>query len=211
MFFVDMHSKLNRGFTVIELLVVMAVMGIITTILVSGFPRFGELLVLENQTQLIALAIRDIEQRAVSTLESPIGLPGQYQAPFGVHFNRADPRSYRLFSDAITQDNFFTAGEEVEIVPIERGVYIHRICKLNSADACDINIGDLEQLSVTYKRPNPIIEMRGATVTSCNPGPCTISPLGAGSYAIEIKSKDGSLARRVIMWTTGAVAIKKVP
>ena len=63
-----MQTKLTRGFTVIELLVVMAVMGIVTTILVSGFPRFGELLVLDSQAQLIALAIRDIEQRAVSTL-----------------------------------------------------------------------------------------------------------------------------------------------
>ena len=204
-----MQTKLTRGFTVIELLVVIAVMGIVTTILVSGFPRFGELLVLDSQAQLIALAIRDIEQRAVSTLESPIGPPGQYQAPFGVHFNKADSRSYRLFSDAITPDNFFTAGEEVEIVPIERGVRIRNICKLNNAgDTCAT---DLDQLSVTYKRPNPIIEMRGATIGSCNPGPCVIINLGAGSYAIEIESKDSSLSRRVIMWTTGAVAIKKVP
>ncbi len=200
-----------RGFTVVELLIVITVMGIIATILISGFPRFGELLAVDREAQLIALAIRDIEQRAVSTLESPI-VSGQFRTAFGVHFNIKNKRQYRLFSDAIDQNNFLDAGEEVEVVPIARA-RIRRICKLDSAGAvCDPPYDDLEQLSVTYKRPNPIIEMRGATVSSCNPGPCVIESLGPGSYMVEIESpRDSSFARRVIMWSTGAVAIKKAP
>lgn len=207
-----MNMRTGIGFTILELLIVMTIMGVVTAILVSGFPRFGELLALESQSQLITLAIRDIEQRAVSTVESPIGLPGQYKTAFGVHFNVADNKHYWLFSDAVVQNNFLDVGEEIEIVPIDRGVHIRKICKLDSTgSACDAVIGDLEQLSVTYKRPNPIIEMHGATVTSCNPGPCIVTSLGVGSYAVEIESKDGSLRRRIVMWTTGAVAIKKVP
>lgn len=199
-----MHHRISRGFTVLELLVVMAIMSAITTILVSSFPRFGEVLAIDREAQLMALAVRDIEQRAVSTLESPI-VAGQYQTAFGVHFNQTDNKRYWLFSDAVVQDNFLTAGEAIETVPIERGARIHRICKLDSAGtACDT---DLEELSVTYKRPNPIIQVRGATIIS----PGVVLDLGPGSYMIEIESKDGSFRRQVIMWTTGAVAIKKTP
>lgn len=199
-----MRHRISMGFTVLELLVVMAMMSAITTILVSSFPRFGEVLAIDREAQLMALAVRDIEQRTVSTLESPI-VAGQYQTTFGVHFKQTDNKRYWLFSDAVVQDNFLTAGEEIEIVPIERGARIRRICKLDTAGtAC---VTDLGELSITYKRPNPIIEMRGATITV----PGVILDLGVGSYMIEIESKDSTLARQVIMWTTGAVGIKKIP
>src|SRR3989344_6445394 len=100
-----------RGFTILEILVVMAVMGIIAAILVSSYPSFGEVLAVDSQAQLIALAIRDIEQRAISTLESSVA-PGQYKTAFGVHFDIANNRQYVLFSDAIDEDNFLTANEE---------------------------------------------------------------------------------------------------
>ena len=198
---------IKTGFTIPELLVVIAIVSIMAAVLLSGYPRFGEMLAIDREAQLMALAVREIEQRAVSTLESPIGATGQFQAAYGVHFSTTDNKRYWLFSDVINQNNYFTAGEEIEIVPMERGVHIRKICKLNTAGtACNALIGDLRGLSVTYRRPSPIIEVRGVRMLSSG-----IEDLGPGSYMVEIASGDGSFARRIIMWTTGAVAIKKVP
>ena len=198
---------IKTGFTIPELLVVIAIVSIMAAVLLSGYPRFGEMLAIDREAQLMALAVREIEQRAVSTLESPIGATGQFQAAYGVHFSTTDNKRYWLFSD-VNQNNYFTAGEEIEIVPMDRGVHIRKICKLNTAGtACNALIGDLRGLSVTYRRPSPIIEVRGVTILP----PGIIQDLGPGSYMVEIASRDDSFARRIIMWTTGAVAIKKVP
>lgn len=205
-----MHTKLygiKTGFTLPELLVVIAIVSIMALVLLSGYPRFGEMLAIDREAQLIALAVRDIEQRAVSTLESPIA-GGGFRTAYGVHFNLSDNKRYWLFSDAVVQNNYFTDGEEIEIVPIGRGARIRKICKLSTtSNTCDASIGDLTGLSVTYKRPSPIIEVRGVAILP----PGIIQDLGPGSYMVEIESRDGSFARRIIMWTTGAVAIKKAP
>jgi len=194
------------GFTIPELLVVIVIVSIMAAVLLSGYPRFGEMLAIDREAQLMALAVREIEQRAVSTLENPF-VAGQFKTAYGVHFSTTDNKRYWLFSDWKTQDNYFTAGEEIEIVLMERGAHIRKICKLNTTGtACNILIDNLSGLSVTYRRPSPIIEVRGVRMLSSG-----IEDLGPGSYMVEIESGDGSFARRIIMWTTGAVAIKKVP
>ena len=77
---------IKTGFTIPELLIVIAIVSIMTAVLLSGYPRFGEMLAIDREAQLMALAVRDIEQRAVSTLESPFAA-GQFNTWDGVHFN----------------------------------------------------------------------------------------------------------------------------
>lgn len=192
-----------KGFTAFELVIAVSIVVFLSALILADFPLFGRSLTIEREAQLIALALRDTEIRAVAVRKDPLG---GFFTPFGVHFNVATPRQYLIFSDlnlnAGDESDFYDTGEELETITLSQRAKIKRICMKVKSPPEDCTI---EELSITFRRPAPTIEVRGVGVVVGGPPPV---PLGEGDFEIEVATDDESLKRCVVIWTTGAISIE---
>lgn len=84
------HTTQN-GFTLVEMVVVLAIFGVITTTVLFNYGQFRTTVSLENLAQDIALSIRKTQSyassvRGVQLAPSPLGETVQFPG-YGIHFN----------------------------------------------------------------------------------------------------------------------------
>ncbi|MHB8710123.1 MAG: prepilin-type N-terminal cleavage/methylation domain-containing protein [Minisyncoccota bacterium] len=85
----------NRGFTLIEMLVVLAIITILTGITITSQSSFDKTVVLSNTAYDVALSIRSAEGFGIGSRAAG----STYNAGYGVHFASSTPSSYILFAD----------------------------------------------------------------------------------------------------------------
>lgn len=190
----------TNGFTLIELLIVISIIIGITTIFFVNQGRFRASLNVEREAQVLALALRDAEIRSISTKQ----VQTTFQAPFGVHFDLANPLQYILFADTNTSgtDLFYDAGEELEVIRTQPGVRLKKLCKDEKKNFPLPGNCSITSLSITFQRPMPLIQVVGVQ------GGLPPADLGQPDFEIAVESNDGSIQRKVVVWTTGAVSIE---
>jgi prepilin-type N-terminal cleavage/methylation domain-containing protein len=197
--------KVKAGFTVMEVLIVIAIYAVITAVVFADFPLFGRTLSIERDAQQLALVLREAEQRAVSTGEAG----GGFRSPFGVFVTMAAPDKYILFADTRRADtvpagttDYYDAGEELEIISFSGRVRLRQLCLKDSLaappDDCDT---PASEMSLIFERPGPSIR-----VFSVRGGP----DLGEGDYAMDLISESDFIKKRITAWTTGAISIATV-
>ena len=85
----------RRGFTLIEMLVVLAIIVTVTTIALSSQSAFNKTLILANTAYDIALTLRSAENFGIGSR----ALYRTANAGYGVHFQRGTLGSFILFAD----------------------------------------------------------------------------------------------------------------
>ncbi len=131
-----------RGFTLIELMVTVAIVVLITGIALVRYGTFNNTVLLRSQAYEIALDIRTAQTYGVSV--SGQG-EGNYLGSYGLHFDTASDGLYVLFQDQ-DGDLFYDSGEEVgSLYVIDPRFRVARI---------ETNCGDRDSVSITFKRPN---------------------------------------------------------
>ena len=195
---------MKDGFTLVESFIVFFLMAIISSVLFANFPSFSRQTSLERDAQLLALAFRDAESRALSIQESD----GSFDNYFGVHVDITSEQKrkrYVLFADINGTSFFDNPGEELRIGTLSSNTRISRICRA-LRDASSLNNDcSLSCLSITFERPSPVVSVRGASGgVGCN----TPLVLNEGDFEIEIESNDNTLKRCVVVWTTGTISIE---
>lgn len=187
-----------RGFTVLEMLVVIGIAAIITSTVLGNYPEFSRRLAIEREAQLVALALREAEERAIRTKRALGSEP--FEAPFGVHFDLANPKEYILFADTDPGGNtgFYDIGEEIEVMKIGRSVRLKDLCADEKQGNPDC---DIDSLSITFKRPAPLIEVQGV-----KGGP--IVDLGEPDFEIYVETEDYAHTQEIVVWTTGAISVE---
>lgn len=106
-------SEVFRGFSFVELMVVLAIVGSITAVVFTNQSSFNKSLILANTAYDIALTIRSAETYGLggrATGKSPTG--------YGIHLDRNSPQSFLVFADTSpaslgTSDCHFTSDTEV--------------------------------------------------------------------------------------------------
>ena len=191
-------KELLTGFTVVELLVVIGIMAIVTATTLINYPQFSRRLDTEREAQLVALALRDAEERAIRTHRAG----GVFTAPFGVHFIENSDQ-YILFSDTGGDANFYNPGEELETISLGRGVRVNDICQFEKNPLLGTNC-DITSLSVTFRRPAPFIEIHGVM------GGFPQVDLGEPDFEIHVDN-NGEYEKTIVIWTTGAISIEDSP
>ncbi len=88
-------NRSHNGFTLIELMVVMAIIAVVLAVVLTSQSSFNKTITLANTAYDVALTIRYAEtyglgSRAVGTMTN---------AGYGVHFQNAPSKSFTLFSD----------------------------------------------------------------------------------------------------------------
>ena len=155
------------GFTLIEMLVVTAVMMIISGLLLASNSRFGGTVQLESLAYDIALSIRQAQVYGISVRQFA---PGVFTAGYGMHFEMSSPTTYVLFGDAVSANGLYDTGEVVNTTSITKGYTIQKLCVTQTGNAEDCTI---TKLDVLFKRPEPDAFI-SANSLSCTllTGPC---------------------------------------
>lgn len=151
------------GFTLVELLVVVALVIIISAVVLVRHTSFNSTTLLRSLSYSVALSMRQAQVYGTSvrgtTGASPVYAPG-----YGVYFSTAlgcangTGTCYILFADA-DGDNTYDTGEAVATQTLSRGFAISNFCAVTatpSATHC-VSGGStaISSLTVYFRRPNP--------------------------------------------------------
>lgn len=176
----------GRGFSVLEVLITAAIIGIITAMVTLKYGSFNNLILLKNQAYQIALELREMQSRSISA----VGRSEDFRRPYGLYFTTSDPGRYRLFIDMDDPGDsgygYYNAGEELEIRNLDSRFRISRLC---NASNCS-----LATLSVMFQRPNFDAIINAGTVANA---------------AIEIMTlSNSSSTRRVEVNAAGQITVQ---
>ena len=121
----------NRGFTLVEMLVVIFIIGLISSTLVFSWRKNERQYKLQMAAQKIVQDIRKAQEIALAGKQVWDGPQGQYTVPnsFGVYFNRTSPRSYIIFGDILGNPGYQSGSADVvlETASIESGIEIYSL------------------------------------------------------------------------------------
>ncbi len=151
-------SSVQRGLTLIELVVVIGIMAVLMAITLANYPEFGGAVSLNRVAQEIGLSIRQAQAYGLGVRE----ITGTQQyPPYGIYFS--SPNEFILFADTNNGgagnglydpgDGCGSANTEcVESYQLDGKNFISQLCTLSPSGDCDQVVQDL---SITFKRPEP--------------------------------------------------------
>jgi prepilin-type N-terminal cleavage/methylation domain-containing protein len=169
-----------RGFTLVEVLISLAIMGMMMTILLANYPETAVRLTLANISHRISLLAREAQVRgsAIDSSNSSIG-------GYGIYAVLASPRRVILFGDTVDANvpkpfgvlvgnglyETSPVDEAKSLTNLPNGYTIARLCVGNSFPfSC--NDPTVLTLTVSFTRPNPQpnIYINGSSATSYSAG-----------------------------------------
>ncbi|MBI4086785.1 prepilin-type N-terminal cleavage/methylation domain-containing protein [Candidatus Kaiserbacteria bacterium] len=173
-----------RGFSLVELMVVIAIMAVLSAVVLARYKSFNSTILLRNLAYEIALSTREAQMLGISVQAAPAA-SNPFAHAYGVHFTPGT--SYTLFRD-LDDDNQYDTGEDVSVYRIGQGNSITSVC---AGTNCAF-----VSLDVLFRRPEPdaLFYVNG-------------SPLSTSSVLIQAGSQDGNM-RAVRIYPTGQIAVE---
>jgi len=140
----------KRGFTLIELMVVVGIIVLISGIILANHAKFGGQVMLRNLAYDMALSIRQAQVYGISS-RSFNG--AKFTAGHGAYFDINNKSQFFLYTD-LDNNKFFTPLNNNEIVET------YSLGKSYTIDSLCIPIGQTEncnviKLDILFKRPEP--------------------------------------------------------
>jgi prepilin-type N-terminal cleavage/methylation domain-containing protein len=167
------HISNQKGFSLIELLVVMVIVTIITGVSIFRFRDYNSSKIVEQTTYDLALLVRQAQTFGISSSDKDAIaggsiLTGEFESvlPTGIYFEYdAETKTYRspvvLFRNGSDSDELVQYSLKEDIVLEEftmpRGVYIEQICVNKCGEENSTTLKD--DISVSFDRPEPMPQM----------------------------------------------------
>lgn len=135
-------SAKSAGFSILEVLITAAIIGVITGLVVLKYGAFNNLILLKNQAFQISIDLRETQNRALSSL----GRGGTaFRDGYGIYFSLSTPDRYVIFIDT-DNDNSFDANEELETRRLDSRFILSQLC---NGGTCTANT-----MAIVFRRPN---------------------------------------------------------
>ncbi len=157
MFFIKKNNQTYTfGFTIVELLIVISIIGIMSTVVFVNYSNFNRTFALERSMNQTAQGIRKVLEKTMSA-EIPKDIAsGDFKGGYGVFFEEGK-NSFVIFIDKNNNAIYTAADEILEIINLEPGVKIERV----SLEG-DINCNNNDNFySVVFLSPDPLIFIGG--------------------------------------------------
>ncbi len=207
--------KKTKGFTLIELMIVVSIVAMISAVVLSNMPLYKGNILIDREAGNLTLALRKAQQYsiAVRKFDATISsIPGacngnlylsQFPA-YGIVLDMAQPSKYFMYADPDCDKKSDTyTNDLIETTTLENRVFVEDICiNIDSIPpyTCSSGgtIGSAEIWSV---RPGPTIEFRiyGTGGNSISPFP--------QSLKVFLRVSDGG-RRSVTIRNSGQVSIQ---
>lgn len=192
-----MRHTIQKGFTLVEMITVLAIFGIISSIVIFNYGKFQSDTILTNMAYEVALSIREAQVYGVSA-RTTTGASADFKTPYGIYFAK-DSKEYILFSDGESSANdskfsgtsCVSSGGDTCVTPytLQRNVIVGDI-KVKSA-SCESKTS----ASILFERPNP------EPIISVDPNENNISVI-----EIELQAPEGS-TRYVAVYNNGQITV----
>lgn len=153
----------QAGFTLVELLVVMGIVIIVSSVILANNSRFGGNVLLENLAYDIALSVRQAQIYGIAVRSFSAG---NFSAGYGMHFDVSNPTTYVLFADAVVPNGLYDEGELVQSTDIGRGYFIAKLCEPAGSDIDSCT--SVSKLDILFKRPEPDAYIRANSGSDIN-------------------------------------------
>jgi len=205
-------EPMNRGFTIIELLVTLAIFIVMTSFTVAKFGNFNQSTLLTDTAYDIALVVRLAQTYGLSVKNSSQIGAQNFNLPYGVDFDMSgdscggatsNPTLLTLFADLNQTGQ--SAGmcdasdQSVNTYVITRGAKISSLCIGADATACHQSSNSVSRLDVSFQRPNP-----EAVICASNGG----APTCNYAYSVAmIQGTDGS-TRTIVVRQNGQISVQ---
>jgi len=211
----------SAGFTLIEMLVVVAIISVIIGVVVVNQRSFDNSIILSNTTYDVALSLREAQAygRAGHGV-SGTSLSVKYAT--GIDFNIMKGNTYTLFADTAgtgcytpasgvvprnspsqkTGDCIYTTNRDkpLRTFTINNGMYISKLCTNNKCSSPSSLT--FRQLDITNTRSdvNTNIYIHGGNLSQLQ---------SVNSACIEIASPDGSVHERITISKVGTIFVER--
>lgn len=184
--FIPYHFPVEsgKGFTLVELLVVLGIITVISSVILSSQSNYNKTLVLANTAYDVALTMRSAETYGIGSK----GSGTVANAGFGLNFQKAQTKSFTLYTDTYPFPSTFsvchptadasspeakpgncvydsTQGEKIADYILGNGIYVKDFCAYAGSWSCaSTNGSTLTSLDIVFSRPNPdpLIATNGA-------------------------------------------------
>ncbi len=190
----------KKGFTLVELLVSIAIFTFMTAILVVKYAGFSEGMTLTNLAYDIALTLREAQSYGINAADAKnvAGSSSDFNKSYGVYFTRGNDYRFTLYADLDGDGRYGGATENVRVMNIKQGNRLEYLC----AGAGVVNCAVVTIIDIRFTRPDPSPKIYAGTVANA----LTLYP-----YAeIRMKSANGSY-RRVVVRSSGQIAVDETP
>ena len=166
--FLIYNAKSSRGFTLIELVVSLAIVTIITSTVIFKYADFTDKTALSKATNDLALAIRQAQVYGINVNQTAVS-SGDFTRAFGIYVNPAcNPQTYYIFVDGNANQRYDfqngNAGCGTPELPTNGDVFVEKASLTNGivfSDVCNgsgvcfsNNPGIVRRMSITFLRPN---------------------------------------------------------
>lgn len=214
-------KELNKGFTMIEMLMVIAIFSILTSVIIFNYSDFNNNIIATNMAYEVAMTVREAQVYSLGVKTS--GGDNDFNHRYGVYFNTSNSygnQNFLLFYDsddsmACNQTGSLctltgcTNTECRQMSSMTRGIKIASLCVSTGEplDASGHCLGTtVKDLSITFLRPDPDAEMCTTEISgSCVPGHDIIT-----DAAIIIEAPNSS-RRAVVVRSTGQISVETYP
>jgi prepilin-type N-terminal cleavage/methylation domain-containing protein len=153
--------RTTRGFTLIELVVTLAIITLISGLVLSNHAKFGSVVTLENLAYDSAFAVRKAQVYGISVYGSGTG---SFAPGYGVYLNRSTPDRFWIFADT-NGNGVYESGTEpqLETESYRSGYTITALCVTPTSGSEDCSP---TRLDIVFRRPEPgaFIYANGTTV-----------------------------------------------
>ena len=215
-FFSPSNRVAQAGFTIIELMVTMGIVGILASIMLANYPELNGRLTLDLLAHDVALSVRQAQQFALGVRQQNV--TGLKPFPtYGIHFDTAFPTNYFIFGDVAENFQYDPATDKnLGSGTLPAGMTIKRLCILwtgaspgeaqQFSNCLQGNAGtgqppkntQVNSLDFVFKRPNPDASMNGVPFTSSSAFVEGVIILGATR---------GSAEKQVQVFQSGQISV----
>ncbi len=207
-----------KGFTLIELMVVVGIFAFMSALILANYPRFNAQIILENTAHEVALEVRQAQSFGLGVRETSRGSE-EYPA-YGVYIDEIDGDSenktkVHLYADEDESQTYTNMAERIEVLTL-RNHYVAALCGDMKKDYPSVGpfrtidevidfsnahplYCDKDSIDILFTRPNPDAALKsyidGGSETEHN------------DIAIIVSTPKGDV-RSVVVWSTGQITVE---
>lgn len=193
------HSKRKnkKGFTLVELMVVVAIMAIVTSVVLFNNRDLNSSLLVSNTAYEINLLIREVQTYGLGVVGTDNTSAG-FAYGQGVHFDMVTPDQVISFADKDGNKAYSGETENIQIYKLntERGGSLLSICTPGASGVCT-PLGSGTSVDVVFKRPNPEASFTESGVEVDGP------------VVVNLGFSTNRMCRSIIIQKTGSVQINQ--